>query len=116
MITLIHGIADSNQIPPPYDLILSRRSVTNLGSLLPGEPIAKGSWSFPSYGIYYDDPGFLFFELTATGNTSSVTEYGLVYKNTTNPVYTDDPLILDQPPRRSKPCQTTACGFPPLDR
>ncbi len=57
-----------------------------------GDPIAKGAWSFPAHS--YSEPGYVYFNLSYTGDISTATAIGIVSSDTTGPIYTDNPTIV----------------------
>jgi hypothetical protein len=98
MFPLLHGILDSNSFIPITLTFLRMTSndVSIPGVYTPGDPISAGSWSIPGY-TSYNSPGYLYFELQATGNTSSVTNYSIVSSTSSSPTYSvsNNPITVN---------------------
>lgn len=93
MFPLLHGIVNS-QRKAPFEFLFTRETTNDILSspFLPGEPVAKGGWTYGYLATYVSD-GKLYFEINATGDTSSVVEVGIVSSTSPNPTYADSPQI-----------------------
>lgn len=90
MFPSLYGIVNS-QRKSIFELLFSRETTNDISGTpyIPGEVVAKGD---DLYGPGFSN-GKIYFEITATGDTSSVVEVGIVSSTSPNPTYADDPQV-----------------------
>ena len=89
MISLLHGIIDSKR--DPFTLTLSRTTIPIFGPFGGAEPIALGT------AIGYsttNNPGIVHFDISVSGDTSSIYEYGIVSDTFSNPTASSNSQFL----------------------
>jgi hypothetical protein len=91
MITLSHGILSSKK--PPKTFTLNRQLTPIFGPFGGAEPITPGTgynYPAPTY-----NPGILHFEISVSGDTSSIAEYGMVSATFANPTHSSNAQLIN---------------------
>jgi len=119
MISLLHGIIDSKpfvaiygctdpsalnynpsanidngscEYPGVFTLTLNRTTIPIFGPFGGAEPITPGT----AIGYYTENnPGIVHFEISVSGDTSSIAEYGIVSATFASPTYSSNPQVIN---------------------
>jgi hypothetical protein len=95
MISLLHGVLSSKQAAPlisPITFTFNRQLTPILGPFGGSDPVTPGTYSF---GVTVYNPGYLHFEISVSGDTSSITEYGIVSATFANPTYSSNAQLIN---------------------
>ena len=91
MITLSHGILSSKK--PPITFTLKRQLTPIFGPFGGAEPITPGTGY--NYPVLTYNPGILHFEISVSGETSSIYEYGIISATFANPTYSSNAQLIN---------------------
>lgn len=95
MISLLHGVLSSKQpatLISPITFTFNRQLTPIFGPFGGSEPVTPGTFSLGS-PVY--NPGYLHFEISVSGDTSSITEYGIVSATFANPTYSSNAQLIN---------------------
>jgi hypothetical protein len=83
----------NNQPAQPINFTFNRQLTPIFGSFSGSDPITPGTYSNLGSPVY--NPGYLHFEISVSGDTSSITEYGIVSATFANPTYSNNAQLIN---------------------